>query len=113
MTEPTARNNLSRSRRGVMALITSPRRLWRFLRDADAPKLPKMMAVLAVLYVVMPFDLVSDLVPFIGWLDDLGLTAVALGYIASKAAKYEDEAEVRRVNAERGGEAIEVKPAGS
>ncbi|MBK8697534.1 MAG: hypothetical protein IPN17_36095 [Deltaproteobacteria bacterium] len=52
MTNPDP-TRLSRSQRGVMALITSPRRLLRFLRDPAAPKLPKAMAVLAVLYVVM------------------------------------------------------------
>lgn len=111
MSDPVAPKNLSRSQRGVMALITSPRRLWRFLRDPAAPRLPKIMAVLAVLYVVMPFDLSSDLIPVLGWLDDLGLSGIALGYIATKAAKYEDEADVRRENeAKGGGGSIGVTP---
>jgi uncharacterized membrane protein YkvA (DUF1232 family) len=111
MPQPTARPDLSRSQRGVMALVTSPRRLWRFLRDPAAPKLPKFMALLAVLYVVMPADLVPDVIPILGWLDDLGLTGVALGYLATKAAGYEDAEDVRRENeAKGGGEAIGVKP---
>lgn len=112
MTDPTP-TRLSRSQRGVMALISSPRRLWRFLRDPAAPKLPKAMALLAVLYVVMPADLIPDVMPILGWLDDLGLTGVALGYLATKAASYEDAEDVKRENeAKGGGEAIEVKPVG-
>jgi len=112
MTNP-APPNLSRSQRGVMALITSPRRLLRFLRDPAAPKLPKAMAVLAMLYVVMPADLIPDVLPILGWLDDLGLTGVALGYLATKAASYEDAEDVKKENeAKGGGEAIGVKPVG-
>jgi uncharacterized membrane protein YkvA (DUF1232 family) len=112
MTDPVAPKNLSRSQRGVVALITSPRRLWRFLRDPNAPKLPKAMALLAVLYVVLPTDLVPDIIPIVGWLDDLGLTGVALGYLATKAASYEDAEDVKRANeAKGGGDAIGVKPA--
>ena len=65
MTNPDP-TRLSRSQRGVMALITSPRRLLRFLRDPAAPKLPKAMAVLAMLYVVMPADLIPDVLPILG-----------------------------------------------
>jgi uncharacterized membrane protein YkvA (DUF1232 family) len=111
MTNPVASSNLSRSQRGVMALLTSPRRLWRFLRDPAAPKLPKILAVLAVLYVVIPTDIIPDVIPILGWLDDLGLTGVALAYLATKAAKYEDAEDVRKENeAKGGGEAIGVKP---
>lgn len=112
MTNPVVPPNLSRSQRGVMALLSSPRRLWRFLRDPAAPKLPKFMALLAVLYVVIPADVIPDVIPILGWLDDLGLTGVALGYLATKAAKYEDAEDDRKANeAKGGGEAIGVKPA--
>ena len=111
MTDPTTPQNLSRSQRGVLSLITSPRRLWRFLRDPMAPKTPKVLAVLAVLYVVMPADLIPDVIPIVGWLDDLGLTSMALGYLATKAASYEAAEDVRKDNeAKGGGEAIGVKP---
>lgn len=36
-----------------------------------------LYVLLALLYVVWPIDLVPDLIPIIGWIDDL----VALGYV--------------------------------
>lgn len=84
-------------RRGPSALrlLRRPRALWRFLRDRDAPRLPRVLAVLAVLYVVMPLDAVPDVVPLFGWLDDLGITAAVLTYVATQAARHEEQRQAR------------------
>lgn len=59
------------------------RLVWAMLRDPRAPAAAKLTAVLAVLYVVSPFDLVPDLVPILGWLDD-GVVAFVLLKLAMK-----------------------------
>jgi uncharacterized membrane protein YkvA (DUF1232 family) len=57
-------------------MLTRVRSLPRYLRD-PAVRWPKKLAVLlAVAYVLFPFDLVSDLLPVLGWLDDIGVLAV-------------------------------------
>ena len=68
--------------------------------------MPRLVALLAVAYVLWPADLVPDLLPVLGWLDDLGFAAMALGYVTSQAVKYE-EAQA----APAGAEGIEVRPA--
>lgn len=111
MTQPTGSPNMSRSQRGALAVLASPKRLWRFLRDPQAPKLPKGLVLLSIAYIVWPADAVPDLLPILGWLDDVGMTGIALGYLATKAAKYEDVEEAAKENAAKGGgDAIEVKP---
>ena len=47
------------------------------LRDPRAPKLSKLVAILALLYVISPVDFVSDLIPVLGWVDD-GVIALLL-----------------------------------
>src|SRR5262245_5484861 len=45
----------------------------RLLRDRGSPAWAKVLALLAILYVVLPFDVVTDFAPVVGWLDDVGL----------------------------------------
>jgi uncharacterized membrane protein YkvA (DUF1232 family) len=45
----------------------------RLVRDRGASGWAKLLVVTAILYVVLPFDAVTDFVPVIGWLDDMGL----------------------------------------
>ena len=59
------------------------RLVWAMLRDARTPPAAKLTAVLAILYVISPIDLVPDLIPVLGWLDD-GLVAYMLLKLAMK-----------------------------
>jgi len=61
-----------------------------FLRDPAADWKPKAIGVLALVYIVWPLDLVPDLAPIIGWLDDLGLAALAGWYLVYATRRYLD-----------------------
>ena len=52
------------------------------VRDPRAPLSSKLLIAAAVLYVLMPFDLVPD-IPLVGWLDD-GLIAYLLLQFSTK-----------------------------
>ena len=55
------------------------------LKDSRTPKLPKFFLGLAVGYMLLPFDIIPDFIPLIGYLDDIiivpSLIAVALKMI--------------------------------
>lgn len=103
----------SARKKGMLGMIANPRGLWRFLRDPGASKFAKLSAILAVLYIVSPVDALPDyVVPLLGFLDDLGFTAVALAYIASQAAKYEN-AKLEAGERREAGEGIEAKATGA
>lgn len=55
--------------------------VWAMLRDPRTPGAAKLTAVLAVLYVLSPVDLIPDVVPLLGWLDD-GVVALLLMRLA-------------------------------
>ena len=56
---------------------------WVMLRDPRTPTAAKLTLVLAVLYVLSPVDLVPDMIPVLGWLDD-GVVAVLLLKLATQ-----------------------------
>jgi uncharacterized membrane protein YkvA (DUF1232 family) len=60
---------------------------WRYLRDREASIFGKLLAVFAVAYVVMPVDLIPD-VPFIGWLDDIGVVSLVGWWLTRRIAQY-------------------------
>ncbi len=84
------------------------------LRDPRAPWCVKALAVVAVLYVVSPFDLLPDFIPFHGALDDIVVIPLAVAMMVHLIplplkAELQEKAEARM--AERGprnrlGEAI-------
>jgi uncharacterized membrane protein YkvA (DUF1232 family) len=48
----------------------------------------KILGVLAIFYAVWPVDLIPDVVPLVGWLDDLGVLALTFGFVARDMAKH-------------------------
>jgi uncharacterized membrane protein YkvA (DUF1232 family) len=87
---PRTGDNRPRHRAGLLSVLRHPGALWRFLSDREAPIWPRLVAVLTLAYVVLPIDAIPDVFPIVGWLDDLGVVTMALGFIASRAARYAD-----------------------
>jgi uncharacterized membrane protein YkvA (DUF1232 family) len=52
--------------------------LWHVLTHSATPATTKILALLAVAYVVSPIDLIPDFIPVLGWLDDIGVVAILL-----------------------------------
>ncbi|TAK05223.1 DUF1232 domain-containing protein [Patescibacteria group bacterium] len=58
-----------------------------YLRDPSSDWKPKVFAVLAIAYLIWPADLVPDIVPLLGWFDDIGLAGVATWYLMHAAGR--------------------------
>jgi uncharacterized membrane protein YkvA (DUF1232 family) len=60
----------------LTAIVHSPRTarlVWRLLRDPRVAAWPKLLIAAVAVYIVSPVDLVPDLVPLLGQMDDLGV----------------------------------------
>jgi uncharacterized membrane protein YkvA (DUF1232 family) len=77
------------------------RMVWAMLRHPATPLASRMVAVLAVVYLLSPFDLVSDFLPFAGWLDD-GLVVAGLLWLAYRFLPRELHEALRRRSAAAG-----------
>lgn len=49
-----------------------------------------IIAVLAVLYAVWPADFLPDIMPLVGWLDDIGVLAIAVSLITAAVHRRTD-----------------------
>ncbi|MBI5331177.1 MAG: DUF1232 domain-containing protein [Betaproteobacteria bacterium] len=52
--------------------------LWLVIRDSNAPAWAKAVAVGALGYLISPIDAIPDLIPFIGFTDDIAVIAAAV-----------------------------------
>jgi uncharacterized membrane protein YkvA (DUF1232 family) len=66
---------------------------FRFFLDRRASPLAKIFFLLAVLYVLMPVDLVPDFAVVIGWIDDLGVALAALASLLVAMRRYSRRAD--------------------
>jgi uncharacterized membrane protein YkvA (DUF1232 family) len=66
------------------------RALGRYFRDDQASIFGKGFVLFAVAYVIFPLDAIPDVAPVIGWLDDLGVVALALLHLSRVLDRYRD-----------------------
>lgn len=66
--------------------------LGRLLKDARVPTAEKALFVAAIVYVISPIDLIPDIFPFIGQVDDIYMVALSLLRLINRT----DEEVVRR-----------------
>ncbi len=67
----------SRAAEGLFHLPNLVRLYWRCFRDPRVPLWPKALLVGALAYVALPFDLIPDVIPFVGEIDDVVIVVVA------------------------------------
>jgi len=67
----------------------SPRKIFRYLKSSDVPKAPKLLMLLAIIYLIMPVDLIPDIAPIIGWIDDAGIMSLTLAWLGRSIHQYE------------------------
>jgi len=72
------------------------RRLWFALRHPAAPTWLKVGSALIVLYVISPIDLIPDVLPVIGFVDDLIIVPLAIRWLLARLPAEIVEAEQRR-----------------
>ena len=63
-----------------------------YVRSRSVARWKKVLGVLAVLYTILPVDLVPDVIPIFGWLDDVGFLTIAFGLIGRDMARHAREA---------------------
>jgi uncharacterized membrane protein YkvA (DUF1232 family) len=58
--------------------------LWHAFWNPLTPTYLKALTLLTVLYVISPFDIVTDIIPVLGLVDDVLIVAFAVNWIVSR-----------------------------
>lgn len=66
-------------RKGAQIALT----LYYCMRDADTPARAKAVIAGSLGYLIFPLDAIPDLLPAVGFSDDLGALALAIGIVAA------------------------------
>lgn len=66
-------------------IVPSAKVLYRLARDERVPARTRMLALGALVYALVPLDLIPDRIPVLGKLDDLGLVAIAIVRLVADA----------------------------
>ncbi len=61
---------------------------FRFFMDPRGSLSVKLLFLGAMAYLFWPVDLIPDLIPVLGWLDDLGVVGVASAFLLSSIQPY-------------------------
>lgn len=62
--------------------------LWYALRQPETPIPIKVGAILLALYVISPVDIITDMLPVLGWIDDATLLALGIPFLLKKVPAH-------------------------
>ncbi len=74
----------SRMKNLLMFLPNLVALLFRLLKDARVPLAEKALLAAAIIYAIVPLDLLPDVLPFVGQIDDIYLIALTLTRLLSR-----------------------------
>jgi uncharacterized membrane protein YkvA (DUF1232 family) len=72
-------------------LIARAWRLWEYLTSGKCSLADIMLIAGALLYLISPIDAVPDFIPVAGWLDDVAIAGLVLGYLDKKAGSKKEQ----------------------
>ena len=94
---------ISPERVGALAqALRTLRLVWRLLRDSRVPLFPKLIVLVAAIYVISPVDLVPDVILGLGQLDDLGIAMLAIALFIEMCPRAIVDEHRRAIAAEAG-----------
>jgi uncharacterized membrane protein YkvA (DUF1232 family) len=63
-------------------------KLYRYVKDPSVALWRKLAGVGALAYLVMPLDVIPDVLPLVGWLDDVGVLGAATMFVVREVKRH-------------------------
>ncbi len=74
-----------------LSFIKDVKALYNYMTDPNVPWYRKSIVLGALVYFITPIDSVPDLVPLVGYLDDLGVITAVLKFLGSELIPYYED----------------------
>jgi uncharacterized membrane protein YkvA (DUF1232 family) len=68
-------------------VINKGRQLWEYLNSGRCSTTDRVLVLGALLYLISPIDAIPDLIPVVGWLDDIGVASAVLAFLNDKISE--------------------------
>jgi uncharacterized membrane protein YkvA (DUF1232 family) len=68
-------------------LINKGRQLWEYLNSGRCSLTDRVLVLGALLYLISPIDAIPDVIPVVGWLDDIGVATAVLAFLNNKISE--------------------------
>lgn len=92
-------NNKVRRVGGIQQVIDKLKTLYDYFRDPRNSRTKKALAGAALLYFIMPADVIPDVIPVIGYIDDAAAVAIVWKLLSEELGRFEEkEGPLRRRN---------------
>lgn len=62
------------------------------MTDSSVSLFKKVGIVVGLIYIISPLDAVPDAIPFVGWLDDVGVLAIMYAFMMKELGEYMTQA---------------------
>lgn len=76
-------------------------KLYRYVKDPSVALWRKLAGVGALAYTVMPLDVVPDVLPIVGWLDDVGVLGAATMFMIREVKRHAARVKAEPLPSER------------
>ena len=81
---------LKNNRKNVRGLFKHILALKLYMMDRNVKWYKKSVVVAALVYFISPLDVIPDFIPFVGYLDDLGVIAWTIRFLGKEIKAYYD-----------------------
>lgn len=88
--ETNVDRKIHKNKKSIFKIVSHLKALKRYMMDKDVKWYRKSVVIAALVYFVMPLDVMPDFAPLLGYLDDIGVVAWTIKFLGEEVTSYYD-----------------------
>lgn len=86
--ETSVDRKITKNKKSIFKIISHLKAMKRYMMDKDVKWYRKSVVIAALVYFVMPLDVMPDFAPLLGYLDDIGVVAWTIKFLGNEVTSY-------------------------